>query len=135
MGQPEVSSGIPSITGMYLTERALGFSRMREMMLTGRLLDADELRRIGLVHHVVAAADVVPRAVQIAAEIAAQPSVAVRLTKQRVREVIGPGLWDAFDAAGEIDRQAWASGQPQQVMRDFFVARAARHCGDDPDPR
>lgn len=125
MGQPEVSSGIPSITGMYLTERAVGSSRMRELLLTGRLMEADELATLGLVHHVVAQDDVLDKALEVAAELAAQPSVAVALTKQRYRETLLPGLRDAFAAAVEIDRRAWASGQPQQVMRDFFAERAA----------
>jgi enoyl-CoA hydratase/carnithine racemase len=126
MGQPEVTSGIPSITGMYLTERALGWSRTREMMLTGRLLGAEELYLIGLAHHVVPPGEVVHRAVAIAAEIARQPGVAVQATKQRCRDQLGPGLWEAFDAAAEYDRRAWASGQPQRTMKEFFQSRGSR---------
>lgn len=125
MGQPEVGSGIPSVTGMYLTERAVGSSRMRELMLTGRLMEADELSALGLVHHVVDREKVLDKALDVAGRLADQPSVAVALTKERYRESVLPGLRDAFDAAVEIDRRAWASGQPQQVMRDFFAARAA----------
>jgi enoyl-CoA hydratase/carnithine racemase len=126
MGQPEVSSGIPSITGMYLTDRALGMSRTRELMLTGRLLDAEELLRIGLVHHIVPENEVESHAVAVAQQIAAQPAVAVRLTKERYRQMVAPGLWEAFDAAREIDRRAWASGQPQETMRHFFDDRDDR---------
>jgi enoyl-CoA hydratase/carnithine racemase len=126
MGQPEVSSGVPSITGMYLTERALGWSRTREMMLTGRLLGAEELYQLGLVHHIVPADEVVNRAAAIAAEISRQPRVAVQATKQRCRDQLGPGLWEAFDAAAEYDRKAWASGQPQSTMKEFFQSRGSR---------
>lgn len=125
MGQPEVSSGIPSITGMYLSERALGSARMLELMLSARLMEIDELCQVGLVQHVVDREKVLDKAVEVATELAAQPSVAVALTKQRYRETVLPGLRDAFAAAVEIDRRAWASGQPQQVMREFFAARAA----------
>lgn len=125
MGQPEVSSGIPSITGMYLSERALGSARMLELMLSGRLMEIDELCQVGLVQHVVDREKALDKAVEVATELAAQPSVAVALTKQRYRETVLPGLRDAFAAAVEIDRRAWASGQPQQVMREFFAARAA----------
>jgi enoyl-CoA hydratase/carnithine racemase len=123
MGQTEVSSGIPSITGLYLTERALGRSRALEMMLTGRLLEAGELCQVGLAHHLVPAAEVVDRAVAMAERLARQPTVAVQATKQRAREQLAPGLWEAFEAAAEYDRRAWASGQPQQTMREFFEAR------------
>ncbi|MEU6715832.1 enoyl-CoA hydratase/isomerase family protein [Nonomuraea sp. NPDC046802] len=126
MGQTEVSSGIPSITGMYLTMRALGGSRTLELMMSGRLMEADELKQAGLVHHLVPQGDVLATAVKIAGQLAEQPSVAIALTKQRYRDLITPGLWEAFEAARAIDRKAWASGQPQQVMRDFFAARRKR---------
>lgn len=126
MGQPEVTSGIPSITGMYLTELALGSSRMLELMLTGRLMDAQELLALGLVHRLVEPAAVLDTATDVANQIAAQPSVAVSLTKERRRQVLLPGLREAFAAAADIDRRAWGSGQPQQVMREFFAERDRR---------
>lgn len=125
MGQPEVSSGIPSITGMYLTERAVGSSRMIELMLSGRLMEIDELRQTGIVHHVVAQDQVLAKAVDVARQLARQPSVAVALTKEEYRRRILPGLRDAFESARDIDERAWASGQPQQVMQDFFESRRA----------
>src|ERR1700722_438494 len=125
MGQPGFSSGVPGIPGLYRPERALGRSRTLEMMLTGRLLDADELCQVGLAHHLVPATELLDRAVAVAAQIARQPTVAVQATKQRARELLAPGLWEAFDAAAEYDRRAWASGQPQQTMREFFEARGA----------
>jgi enoyl-CoA hydratase/carnithine racemase len=125
MGQPEVSSGIPSVTGMYLTERALGMSRMRELMISGRLMEIDELVRVGLVHHVVEQADVLAKALEVAGQLAQQPSVAIELTRARFTETILPGLREAFGAAASIDRRAWASGQPQEVMRAFLDKRSA----------
>ncbi len=131
MGQPEVTSGIPSITGMYLSERALGTSRMLELMLTGRLMDVDELTQVGLVHHVVPAVDVVNKAVEVAQAIGSQPSMAIALTKERYRQTLLPGLREAFKAAADIDRRAWSSGQPQRVMREFFESRRR---GKEPVP-
>lgn len=126
MGQPEVQSGIPSITGMYLTERALGSSRMLELMLSARLMGIDELTNVGLVHHVVPQEQVLDKAIEVVHQVAALPSVAVALTKERYRAQVLPGLRDAFAAAVDIDRRAWGSGQPQQVMREFFEARKAK---------
>lgn len=120
MGQTEVTSGIPSITGMYLTMNAIGSSRTLEMMLTGRLLDARELKEFGILHHIVPQEQVLSEAIAIARQVGAQPSVAVSLTKERYRQMLTPGLWEAFEAARDIDKRAWASGQPQQVMREFF---------------
>lgn len=131
MGQTEVSSGIPSITGMYLTMRALGSSRTLEMMLSGRLLEIDELQNIGMIHHVVPAESVLTKASDVVREIAGQPSVAVALTKQRYRQLIEPGLWESFETAREIDKQAWGSGQPQQIMDEFFATRRKRNNHDE----
>jgi enoyl-CoA hydratase/carnithine racemase len=131
MGQTEVSSGIPSITGMYLTERAVGTSRTLELMLSARLMEIDELRSVGLVHHVVPREEVLTTAIGVVHQIAALPTVAVALTKERYREILLPGLRDAYAAAARIDRHAWASGQPQQVMREFFVSRKARKAAAD----
>lgn len=126
MGQPEVNSGIPSITGHFLTQYSVGHSRATDMMLSGRLLEADEAHQFGLIHRVVPADDVYATALTVARELADKPKLAFRLTKQRIRDVMWPGLLDAFDAAVDIDREAWASGEPQQTARDFFAVRAER---------
>ena len=123
IGQPEVKSGIPSITGHFLTQYSLGHSRTADMMLSGRLLEADEAHRVGLIHDVVPADDVRSTAFAHARELASRPKLAFRLTKQRMRDLLWPGLLEAFEAGLEIDRQAWASGEPQQTAREFFAAR------------
>lgn len=126
IGQPEVSSGIPSITGMYLTWQSVGHSRTTELMLSGRMMDADEAERLGLIHHVVPAEDVLSKAIAVAEQLAAQPATALRLTKQRIRDVLWPGLADGFETAREVDRVAWGTGEPQATARDFFAERRDR---------
>lgn len=127
MGLTEVTSGIPTVTGIYLTMNAVGASRALEMSLTGRLLDGAELHSLGILHHLVPPEEVLTQAVAVARQIGSQPRAAVRLTKERYRQMITPGLWEAFEAARDIDRRAWGSGEPQEVMRRFFAARAARN--------
>jgi enoyl-CoA hydratase/carnithine racemase len=125
IGQPEVNSGIPSITGHFLTHYCLGHSRTVDLMLSGRLLDADEAHRVGLIHRLVPREAVLEEAISQARSLAERPKLAFRLTKQRIRDVLWPGLLEAFDAGLEIDRVAWESGEPQQTARDFFAARGA----------
>jgi enoyl-CoA hydratase/carnithine racemase len=126
IGQPEVSSGIPSITGLYLTWESLGHSRTVELMLSGRLMLADEAERVGLLHRVVEPEQVLPVALDYGHRLARQPALAFRLTKQRVLDVLRPGLLDSFAAARETDRQAWAAGEPQRTGERFLHERAAR---------
>ncbi|MEN5072952.1 enoyl-CoA hydratase/isomerase family protein [Isoptericola cucumis] len=120
MGQPEVKSGIPSITGMYLTWQSLGHAKTAELMLTGRLVDAQEARDLGLVTEIVPAPQVLARAMERAAELAAQPSHAFQLTKQHLFETLRPGLRAAFAAALDIDKAAYAEGEPQGTAQKFL---------------
>lgn len=125
VGQPEVNSGIPSITGHFLTQYSLGHSRTADMMLSGRLLGAEEAYRVGLVHLLVAPEDVLQVALDRADDLAGRPKLAFQLTKQRIRDVLWPGLLEAFEAGIEIDRKAWASGEPQETARQFFAVRSS----------
>ena len=58
MGQPEINSGIASITGPWIMREILGLSRTIEMTLTGRMATAEEALQLGLLHHVVAREEV-----------------------------------------------------------------------------
>lgn len=120
LGQPEVKSGIPSITGQYLTELSLGHARTVDLMLSGRLLDADEGLHVGLLNKIVPQSDVFNQALIMAEELASHPEHAFKVTKQRIRDKIWPGLMEAFDIARAIDEDAWGSGDAQSSISGFF---------------
>ena len=50
MGQPEINSGIASITGPWIMREMLGLSRTVELTLSGRLMKADEALGLGAIH-------------------------------------------------------------------------------------
>ncbi|RZJ08529.1 MAG: enoyl-CoA hydratase/isomerase family protein, partial [Haliea sp.] len=81
MGQPEINSGIASITGPWIMKEILGMSRTIELTLTGRMMDADEAERIGLLHHVVPAAEVMAKSLEIARSLAGKAPLAMRLDR------------------------------------------------------
>jgi enoyl-CoA hydratase len=92
MGQPEVSLGIiPAAGGTYRLPRLVGLGKARELIYTGRIIDAAECLRIGLVNEVVADERVLPRAVEVALEIAAQGRLAVRMAKSTLNALARPG--------------------------------------------
>ncbi|MBN3801874.1 enoyl-CoA hydratase/isomerase family protein [Paraburkholderia sp. Ac-20336] len=124
MGQPEINAGIASTTGPWIMNAMLGMSRTIELTLTGRLMDAEECRHIGLIHHLVAQDKVFEKALEIATELAAKPPVAMRLDKQRFREMTEPGFQDCIEAGIRIQREAYDSGEPARMMEEFFSKRA-----------
>jgi enoyl-CoA hydratase len=126
MGQPEINSGIASTTGPWLMREMLGLSRTIELTLTGRMMDAEECHRLGLIHHLVDEAGVLRKAQEVGRELAAKPPIAMRLNKQRFRAVTEPGFRDAIAAGIPIQRESYASGEPARMMEAFFRERAAR---------
>ena len=126
MGQPEVNSGIPSITGPWIMKEMLGLSRTIELALTGRMMDAEECYRTGLVHKLVSREEVMNEALNTAKVLASKPQVAIRLTKQRFREATEEGFQEVLKAAARIHHEAYATGEPQAIMQKFLEERAAK---------
>lgn len=127
MGQPEINSGIPSVTGPMLMLPRLGLSRTMELTLSGRMMEAAEAHAVGLIHHLVdTPAEVMPKAIEVAQMLASKPPVAMRLNKRRFRAVTQEAFDEAFRSGGVIQGEAYATGEPQETMRQFFAERAAR---------
>ncbi|HSB42705.1 MAG TPA: enoyl-CoA hydratase-related protein [Methylomirabilota bacterium] len=82
---PEVTRGIfPGVGGTQLLPRILGAPMAKEMIFTGRRVDAREARAIGLVNHVVPAGQARAKALEIAATIADNGPIAVRQAKKAI---------------------------------------------------
>lgn len=126
MGQPEINSGIASITGPWIMREVLGLSRTIELTLTGRLMDAEEALRVSALHEVVEQNRVLDRACEVARELGAKPPTAMRLIKRRFFEVLEPGLEDAIAAAKKYHRAAFASGEMRESTMAFLEARGGR---------
>lgn len=120
MGQPEINSGIASITGPWIMKEMLGLSRTTELTLTGRLMSADECHMIGLIHKIVPKDQVLKESVKIAKEIGAKSPTALRVIKKHFYEMTQEGFEKAFDAAVKHHRETFASGEPQVKMTKFL---------------
>ena len=70
--------------GMYYLPRLIGAARALELLWTARVVDSAEAERMGLINRVVPDAEVLPTALKLATEIAAQPQEAIRITKRSV---------------------------------------------------
>jgi len=84
-GQPEIKLGVsPGMGGSQRLTRAIGKAKAMEMCLTGRMMDAEEAERSGLVARVVPAADLLGEAMKTAETIAAMPPLAAIANKEMV---------------------------------------------------
>ena len=106
LGQPEILLGIiPGAGGTQRLTRLLGPSRAKELIFTGRFVDAAEALRIGLVDRVVAPDDVYAEAFALARQLADGPAYALRAAK----EAIDRGLEVDLDTGLEIERVQFAA--------------------------
>lgn len=124
MGQPEILSGIPTVTGNWIMREMIGLGRTIDLTLTGRMLDADEAYQIGLISRLVAEDQVMPTAMALAQDLASKPPVAMRLNRQRIAEVTQAGYDDAMTSGIRIQLEAYKTGEPQAMMEEFFAKRA-----------
>lgn len=98
---PQVSLGLaPHVGSMIKLARMIGQQRMLEMVLTGRRLGAEEALRIGLVSDVVEPDKLLDRAKEIGSVIAAQPRLAVQMTKESYFQ----GIDLTWDQAMRVDQ-------------------------------
>ncbi|MGO4741381.1 enoyl-CoA hydratase/isomerase family protein [Bosea sp. 2KB_26] len=126
MGQPEINSGIASTLGPWIMREMIGLSRTIELTLTGRMMSAEECLRIGLISELVEQERVLPRALELAQELARKPPVAMRLNKARFREVTEAGFVNALRAGEVMQKESYGSGEPARMMEAFFRQRAGQ---------
>lgn len=123
MGQPEIDSGIASTTGPWIMREHLGLARTIDLTLSGRLMNAEESHSLGLINRLVDAEQVLPEALALGEMLAAKPPVAMRLDRQRFKEVTEPGFRDCLEAGTRIQAEAYASGEPARMMEAFLKRR------------
>jgi len=88
-GQPEIKLGVtPGMGGSQRLTWAIGKAKAMEMCLTGRMMDAAEAERSGLVAKVVPAAELLSEAMKTANSIAAMPPLAVIAAKEMVNAAL-----------------------------------------------
>jgi len=124
--QPEINAGIPSTLGPWLMIERVGWSRMVELTLSGRMMDARECHHIGLIHYLVPKEEVMTKSLAIAAHLASKPPIAMKLNKQHFRTLSEPAYQLGVEEGRRIQREAYGSGEPQESMKKFFEERERR---------
>jgi enoyl-CoA hydratase/carnithine racemase len=126
LGQPEIKAGLASVVGSYLMTLHLTLSQNQQLSITGELIDGQRAYELGLINYLVPRDQVLSKAIAVAQELTRLGTTAVRLTKRRFRELTQPGFEAALEAARRIQKEAYASGEPQAAMKRFFEARSKK---------
>jgi enoyl-CoA hydratase len=112
----------------WLLPRLVGAARAQELMLTGRIFDAAEAERIGLVVESVPDATLLERAFEKAAEIMQNSPIGVALTKEGMWSALEiPGLQAALDMENRQQIMATFSDDAQETLRARAEKRAPRY--------
>ena len=126
MGQPEVKTGLGSILGTSLMDWHLPLGINAELSLMGDLISGERAWQLGLVNYLVPRAQVFEKAMELARALGARPPHAVRITKERMRELTQARFDDILVAAKNYQRRAYESGEPQRLMRELLGKMAKR---------
>ena len=129
-GQPEINLGvIPGIGGSQRLTRAVGKAKAMEMCLTGRMMDAAEAERAGLVSRVIPAADLVEEAVKTAATIAGMAPLAVMANKEMVNAAFETGLAQGVQFERRLFHGLFGTADQKEGMAAFVEKRPGKWTG------
>jgi enoyl-CoA hydratase len=123
-GLPETKLGvIPGAGGTQLLPRAIGRAKAMDVILAGRLLDAEEAERAGLVSRVVDQEDWRSTAEALAADIASRAPLAQRLAKEAATRGLSLGLDAGIDAERTAFALALGSADAKEGIAAFLEKR------------
>ena len=123
-GQPEITLGtMPGAGGTQRLARLAGKSKAMEMCLTGRMMDAEEAERIGLVSRIVPVADLVEEALKTAETIAGMSRPAVLMTKEAVNRAYETTLSEGIRFERRLFHATFATEDQKEGMAAFTEKR------------
>ena len=129
-GQPEINLGVaPGIGGSQRLTRAVGKAKAMDMCLTGRMMDAAEAERAGLVSRVVAADVLLDEARTVAARIAGQSILAVMANKELVNAAFETTLTQGVVFERRLFHSLFAFDDQKEGMAAFVEKRKPAFTG------
>ncbi|MFN8948636.1 MAG: enoyl-CoA hydratase [Alphaproteobacteria bacterium] len=126
-GQPEIKLGVmPGIGGTQRLTRFIGKSKAMEMCLTGRMMDAAEAERSGLVSRVVPVADLLTEALKAADTIAEMSMPIAMMTKETINRSYETTLSEGVLFERRVFHSMFATADQKEGMAAFIEKRKAK---------
>lgn len=126
-GQPEIKLGvIPGWGGSQRLTRAVGKAKAMDLILTGRMMGAEEAERCGLVARVVAHDDLMKEALEAAKAIAGMGAPSVLIAKEAVNRAFETSLEEGLRFERRVFYSLFATEDQKEGMRAFSEKRPAK---------
>jgi enoyl-CoA hydratase len=126
-GQPEIKLGvIPGIGGTQRLTRAVGKAKAMDLILTGRMMDAAEAERSGLVARVVPLANLMDEAMKVAETIASMSLPSVLLAKEAINRAFEGTLAEGVRFERRVFHALFATEDQKEGMAAFVEKRPAK---------
>lgn len=123
-GQPEIALGVmPGAGGTQRLTRAVGKSKAMDMVLTGRMMEAEEAERSGLVSRIVPAKDLLAESLKVADKIAAMSRPATIMAKESVNRAYETTLAEGVRFERRLFQSLFATEDQKEGMAAFVEKR------------
>ncbi|TMU83162.1 enoyl-CoA hydratase [Pseudomonas fluorescens] len=129
-GQPEINLGVlPGMGGTQRLTRAVGKAKAMEMCLSGRLIDAVEAERCGIVARIVPSDELLDEALKVAAVIASKSLPIAMMVKESVNRAFEVNLTEGVRFERRVFHAAFATQDQKEGMAAFIAKREAAFQG------
>jgi len=129
-GQPEINLGVlPGMGGTQRLTRAVGKAKAMEMCLSGRLIDAVEAERCGIVARIVPSDELLDEALKVAAVIASKSLPIAMMVKESVNRAFEVNLTEGVRFERRVFHAAFATQDQKEGMAAFVAKRSPEFQG------
>lgn len=129
-GQPEIKLAVtPGMGGSQRLPRAIGKAKAMELLLTGRMMDAEEAERAGLVARIVPLADLLDDAIKTATTIAEMAPLAVKANKEMANAAYETNLQMGIQFERRLFHGLFGTEDQEEGMKAFVEKRPGKWSG------
>jgi enoyl-CoA hydratase/carnithine racemase len=130
LGETFINLGIiPGDGGAWFLQRIVGYQRAAELTLTGRLVKAEEALQLNILMELVDSDQLLPRAQEIAAQIAAKPPRGVRMSKRLLKAAQRMELRDLLDMSASMQAVSHSMDDHAEAVNAFLDKRTPEFKG------
>ena len=127
-GQPEVGLGItPGFSGTQRLPRRVGTAKAKELIFSGKMIDAQQAKEIGLVNAVYAPEELLNGAVAMAKSFTANAPIAVKYAKACIDRGMQMDIDDGIALENELFAMCFATADQKEGMSAFLEKRKEKH--------